>query len=52
MIVTRLRAPPGHGGAGRFQILLGSLIRRGGVPSGAAAFIIYRFGELSVPDYL
>gem|GEM_PF-6598772 len=40
MRITRLRASPRHGGAGGFfeQVL----IRRGGVPSGAAAFITDR----------
>ena len=36
---TRLRASPRHGGAGNFLIFLVT-IRRGGVPSGAAAVIV------------
>ena len=49
MSVTRLRASPRHGGSGIFfslshQSLL--LIRRGGVPSGAAGFILYWRGEV------
>jgi len=46
MMVTRLMASPRHGRAGRFpgffQSTMLLLIRRGGVPSGAAAFIIHR----------
>jgi hypothetical protein len=36
---SRLRASPRHGGTGRF-IVIQSQIRRGGAPSGAAAFIV------------
>jgi len=39
MRAPRLRAFPGHGGAGSFCGI--HLIRRGGVPSGAGAFIIH-----------
>jgi hypothetical protein len=35
---ARLRAFSRHGGTGR--LIVQSLIRRGGVPSGAAAFIV------------
>jgi hypothetical protein len=36
-----MKAPPGHGGARKFFCcILQSLIRRWGVPSGAAAFIV------------
>jgi len=41
-MVPRLRASPRHGGAsfGISTFYWRSLIRRGGVPSGAAAFIV------------
>jgi hypothetical protein len=38
--ITRLRASPGHGGSESFLGIFLLLIRRGVVPSGAAAFII------------
>ena len=43
MMVTRLRTTPTHGGKRDFFIFFMNyllLIRRGGVPSGAAAFIV------------
>jgi hypothetical protein len=40
MMDTRLRASPRHGGAGKIFLIFLSLIRRGGVPSGAAAVIV------------
>ena len=43
MMITRLRASPRHGGKGDFFIFFLNYllpIRRGGVPSGAAAFIV------------
>ena len=45
--VTRLRASPRHGGSGRFQNFW-LLTRRGGVPSGAAAFIISGNREMRI----
>ncbi len=38
-MVTRLRAPPGHGWAGRFLILLKSRIHNGDAPTGVAVLI-------------
>jgi hypothetical protein len=38
--ILRLMASPRHGGAGRFIRIFQSLIRRGGVPPGAAGFIV------------
>jgi hypothetical protein len=35
-----------HGGAGSFTIISQSLIRRGGAPSGAAAFIATGWGYI------
>jgi len=50
MMVPRLRASPRHGGAGGFIGIFSVkdfvLIRRGGVPSGAAAFILH--GEIQL----
>ena len=43
-MIPRLRASPRHGGAGSQ-----SLNRRGGVPSGAATFIIYGGMGVSTP---
>ena len=48
VMFPRLRASTRHGGARRFQYLV-SLKRRGGVPSGAAAFIIFGGMGASAP---
>jgi hypothetical protein len=44
MIVARLRASPRHGGTGSKGEFYYYLIRRGGAPSGAAAFILNGIG--------
>ncbi len=53
MMITRLRASPRHGGVrpvfwsfSRYQI------RRGGVPSGAAAFVIIQDRDTNLHDML
>ncbi len=43
-----MKTPPGHGGA---SAVLPHLIRRGGVPSGAAAFIVIVETLPSLPCY-
>ncbi len=51
-IEPRLRASPRHGGPGIFYFWL--LIRRGGVPSGAAVSIIkekYRWYSFIMPEF-
>ena len=40
MIFTRLRASPRHGGTWSFNEISLTEIRRGGAPSGVAAFIL------------
>ena len=50
MIGIRLRTSPKHGRAGRDSVQ--SLIRRGGAPSGTAAFIIYANKERSIPLHI
>jgi hypothetical protein len=39
---------PRHGGAGRFIRIFQSLIRRGGVPLGAAGFIVPGYGGTKI----
>jgi hypothetical protein len=51
--VHRLKASPRHGGARRFQHFFSHLNRRGGAPSGAAAFIamVNEEPSLIISDY-
>jgi len=49
-MVSRLRASPRHGGQGVSGEYL-SLIRRRGVPPGAAAFIIMENGFRALTDF-
>jgi len=49
MMDLRLRASPRHGGHSAFKIK--SLIRRGGVPSGAAALITPDKGSITDEKY-